>query len=322
MFGSDTHPTPLWDHPDFDHIGWASQVDLEDANHEVYRRPEESPHYSLSEDDWRPVFRKKGGHGDVVVHHDPDVGSIFAHYPHDKNLRPMLWTVADNPDGTDIDIMSSSGGGNWQTFHDKGAPGKSTPAVIKEVGGIVKIHHPDKVFKGTRVTGAASKNPASSTREFDFSRFSAEDVERYYIEVYGDDYRIYHRPPRPEHGAPLHDLTQVYPDDVYTHPHYYHGQRPASASDREATSAFMAARGNPDHTVKIYRAVPKHVTDINPGDWITTSPSYARIHAGNKSEGFHVLEATARAGDLHTDGNSLAEYGYNGTSAIKGRRIR
>lgn len=337
MYGPDTHPSPLWDHPDFEHVGWMHQNQIENAhlknaNHLVR---DISGVSSFAADDYRPAFAKKGGHGIVSVHHDPDVGSSLAYFPHDKSKRPMLWTVADNPDGSNIDIMSAvspsdaSSSGGWQTFHHEddpeAHPGRtrsflhSTPAILKEIGGIVKLHHPDRRLMGRRVTGMASKYPTSSTREFDFSRFSAEDVERYFREVYGNDYRINHRPPDPEHGAPLHDLTVVYPDDVYTHPHYYHGQRPASASDREATAAFMAARGNPEHPVKIYRAVPKHVTDINPGDWVTTSPSYARLHAGNKSEGFHVLEATARAGDLHTDGNSLAEFGYNGQGMIKAK---
>lgn len=338
-YGPDTHPTPLWDHPDFEHVGWMHQVDVEDATPKVRKSSTGKPGF---EETYRPVFAKRGGHGIVAVHHDPDVGSHLAYFPHDKTKRPMLWTIADNPDGSNVDIMSSSGSG-WQTHHEqdrfdreyKGLSLKarepfkhSSPAILKEIGGIVNLHHPNQVFKGMRVTGTAAtlaKQPGRTSlpvREFDFSKFSAEDIERYFREVYGDDYRINHRPPSPEHGAPLHDLTQVYPDDVYTHPHYYHGQRPASAVDRESTAAFMAARGNPEHPVKIYRAVPKHVTDINPGDWITTSPSYARLHAGNKSAGFHVLEATARAGDLHTDGDSLAEYGYNGQGTIRGRPRR
>jgi hypothetical protein len=341
MYGPDTHPSPLWDHPDFEHVGWMHQnqienADLKNANHLVR---DISGVSSFAADDYRPAFAKKGGHGIVAVHHDPDVGSSLAYFPHDKSKRPMLWTVADNPDGSNVDIMSSSGSG-WQTHHEQDrfdreyrGPNRkvrepfkhSSPAILKEIGGIVNLHHPNQVFKGMRVTGTAmmlANQPGRTSlpvRQFDFSKFSAEDIERYFLEVYGHDYRIYHRPPGPEHGAPLHDLTVVYPDDVYTHPHYYHGQRPASAADRESTAAFMAARGNPEHSVKIYRAVPKHVTEINPGDWVTTSPSYARLHAGNKSEGFHVLEATARAGDLHTDGNSLAEFGYNGQGMIKAK---
>jgi hypothetical protein len=172
------------------------QNDLEDATPKVRRSSTGKPGF---EETYRPVFAKRGGHGVVAVHHDPDVGSHLAYFPHDKTKRPMLWTIADNEDGSNIDVMSSvapSGlnpRGGWHTFHGEDDPDDpsvkkrpflhSSPSILKEVGGIVKIHHPDRPLTGRRVTGMSS--PDAPTRGFDFSRLSAEDVERYYNEVYG-----------------------------------------------------------------------------------------------------------------------------------------
>lgn len=64
-----------------------------------------------------------------------------------------------------------------------------------------------------------------------------------------------HRPG--QDGAPLHDLTgggEVYPEDVYTHPHFY-GLR----EDLPVHQMANSYRGQPDRPVTIYRAVPKVV---------------------------------------------------------------
>ena len=39
-----------------------------------------------------------------------------------------------------------------------------------------------------------------------------------------------------------------------------------------------AAKGKPNKKVKVYRAVPKGVTEINSGDWLTLSKEYAKMH--------------------------------------------
>jgi hypothetical protein len=318
-YGPDTHPTPLWNHPDYRHVGWRTTEFYDEGKATEVSDPKGA----------RPAFRHKDVPGVFTVNHDEDGTSI--HFEPDDEKKPPTLISVDRGPGEDHELNISTWGRyrpgevkDWMIGHKAADYG---PSLTRQMLRVAALHYPDSNFVGERVTGASSLNrgflEGDRSVRWPTNRFTAEDVERYYVEAYGDDdYKISHRPPRPEHGAPLHDLTQIYPDDVYTHPHYYHGQRPASASDREATAAFMAARGNPEHPVKIYRAVPSHVTDINPGDWVTTSRSYARSHAGNKTSGFHVLEATARAGDLHTDGNSLAEYGYNGQGTIRGRPRR
>jgi hypothetical protein len=79
-----------------------------------------------------------------------------------------------------------------------------------------------------------------------------------FIESSEEDYRGSHRAPGKGEGAPLHDLTQVYPDDIYTLPlptaarYYGHGE----PLDMEALSIMQRAKGRPMMPVKVYRAVP------------------------------------------------------------------
>lgn len=144
----------------------------------------------------------------------------------------------------------------------------------------------------------------------------------------GDDYRMQHRPPDADYGAPLHDLTgnnnAIYPDDIYTHPHYYDptGGDPSDRSYADAHAVARRVRGNPDAKVHIYRALPaEHAHQgFRPGDWVTTSKEYARGHGMNSDskDDWPVIKATVRAGDLHTAGDDLREYGYNGADTKMG----
>jgi 8-oxo-dGTP pyrophosphatase MutT (NUDIX family) len=128
-----------------------------------------------------------------------------------------------------------------------------------------------------------------------------------------DDYRMSHRPPGPgdDVGAPLHDLTQTFPSDVYTHPQHYH----PGGGDREAQQAMHRARGNPEAPVTIYRAQPKPHSSIRTGDWVSTSGDYARQHAMSNSGEEHdmpVVKATVPAKHIWSPGDDLHEYGYWG----------
>lgn len=116
-------------------------------------------------------------------------------------------------------------------------------------------------------------------------------------------------------GAPLNDLTQVYPDDIYSpmgRRYYGHG----GAEDIESFDSILKARGNPDAEITVYRAVPTSAPDeIYSGDWVTTSKKYAKQHG----EGFDeskILTAKVKAKDLFTDGNSPLEYGWQGAATL------
>ena len=133
------------------------------------------------------------------------------------------------------------------------------------------------------------------------------------------DYRMQHRPAGLE-GAPLHDLTanEVFPKGFYQRPDLYPAYH---SSDGEAVSKIFESRGRPDRLVWIYRAVPRGVRIIAPGDWVSITKSYARDegrHPSKPSEDMEVLAAKVRAKDIHTSGDSIQEWGYNGSAGVKG----
>jgi len=76
-------------------------------------------------------------------------------------------------------------------------------------------------------------------------------------------YRGEHLAPSREFGAPLHDVTgggNFYPKDFYS-PNGLHYYGDGSPYDIESYNAIMSAKGNPDATVTMYRAVPKTKTN-------------------------------------------------------------
>lgn len=142
-------------------------------------------------------------------------------------------------------------------------------------------------------------------------------------EAFDIGYRGHHQPPA--EGAPLHDLTNpahdsAMPDDVYTHPHFYdHG---GQDYDHESRRVVKSAKGRPDATVPIYRAVPAGVQHINPGDWVAVSKKYAQQHAISSSDSdpdMHVLEARVPAKHVRNGGNDIVEWGYGGTEPLQAK---
>lgn len=127
----------------------------------------------------------------------------------------------------------------------------------------------------------------------------------------GEDYRGSHRPGGPDHGAPFHDLNQMWGEDIYEHPEWYDSM---DYGIKNIQRQLNQARGNPDHPVVIYRASPPGITDINTGDWVTTSLPYARAHAEqseNPKEDFPIVRSTVPAKHVWTN-NDLHEWGYHG----------
>jgi hypothetical protein len=80
-------------------------------------------------------------------------------------------------------------------------------------------------------------------------RFSQGGTDSY-------DYRGEHQAPGPEGGAPLHDLTKVYPDDVYGPNGFQYYGETGNPSDRANFSLVQSMRGKPNAPVTMYRAVP------------------------------------------------------------------
>lgn len=75
-----------------------------------------------------------------------------------------------------------------------------------------------------------------------------------------DDYRIDHRAPNSDGDTPLYNLEDIYGDDIYgPNALRYFGTK--SPYDSETIAIMQSVRDEPDHKVKIYRAVPKVLTN-------------------------------------------------------------
>lgn len=113
------------------------------------------------------------------------------------------------------------------------------------------------------------------------------------------------------YGATLDDLTKILPADVYSQTGkqlYGIGNR---LIDSEWRIAALKARNKPDELITIYRAVPKGVKDINSGDWVTTSPTYAKWHGENVLDGeYQIVKKSVPAKTLSTEGYPY-EFGYH-----------
>lgn len=71
-----------------------------------------------------------------------------------------------------------------------------------------------------------------------------------------DEYRGQHSAPDRDSGAPLHDLTTVYPEDVYSSNGRQYYSTGEDRIDRQAFELINELRGKPNALVTIYRAVP------------------------------------------------------------------
>jgi hypothetical protein len=130
------------------------------------------------------------------------------------------------------------------------------------------------------------------------------------------EYRGAHKAPRnDDYHSPGYELDRgMYPDDVYgENGHHYYGTG-NNKMDRAVLDILREARGNPDHPITVYRAVPSEFKDqdINPGDWVTPSIDYAHQH-GLGWDSHHIIEKTVPAKHIWTEGNSLHEFGYDPT---------
>jgi hypothetical protein len=131
------------------------------------------------------------------------------------------------------------------------------------------------------------------------------------------EYRGSHTAPyRTEDGAtaPAYELNRTYPDDIYgSNAHRYYGD--SSQMDKDTFALLQAAKGNPDHPITIYRAVPKEFAgeDIYTGDWVTPNLDYAKQHGLYFDDGYHIIEKTVPAKHIWTNADSIHEFGYDPT---------
>jgi len=90
-----------------------------------------------------------------------------------------------------------------------------------------------------------------------------------------NEYRGSHTAPSKSYGAPLHDLTQIYPADIYSsNASRYYGDRSTEHSDDLSISIMHSVRNKPNAKVKIYRAVPSIITTQDKIDDIKKQKAY------------------------------------------------
>ena len=136
-------------------------------------------------------------------------------------------------------------------------------------------------------------------------------------------YGMQHRPGGD--GPPLRDLLVggLAPRDIYEHPEWYTGVD--DQSSRDAIAAVMRYRGRP--RAWIYRAGPTR--ELNPGDWVALSRSYANTHRASVDPTYKVCAFRVNTNDVRWAGDDLAEWGYFGAetktipeNCSRGRRAR
>lgn len=125
-------------------------------------------------------------------------------------------------------------------------------------------------------------------------------------------YRGSHTAPNAkEYGATIDNLDALMPKDVYSSQAIRLYGLMDKTIDSEWYRAVKKAQGNPDAEIEIFRAVPKGVKDINPGDWITTSKTYAKMHGENALDGeYDIVSKKVKAKTLSSEGYPY-EFGYN-----------
>jgi len=113
------------------------------------------------------------------------------------------------------------------------------------------------------------------------------------------------------YGGTLDDLSKIMPADVYSSKGINLYGLGDPKVDAEWFKAAYQAKNNPDKLITIYRAVPKGVKDINNGDWVTTSQTYAKMHGENTLNGdYKILSNQVPAKTLSSEGYPY-EFGYN-----------
>lgn len=121
-------------------------------------------------------------------------------------------------------------------------------------------------------------------------------------------------PLRNGEDAPAFDLTQLYPDNIYSEKASRLYSSGFPEADRKAISILQDIKGNPDAEITIYRAVPKGkgIKDFNKGDWVTLTKEYVKEHGESNLDGkYEILSKKVKADELFTDANSIQEFGYD-----------
>ena len=128
------------------------------------------------------------------------------------------------------------------------------------------------------------------------------------------EYKGEHEAPMKDSGAPLHNVTGVYPKDFYGNKGFQHYADFGDKMDRDTYNKIQSYLAMPDRPLTVYRAVPRDpsIKTINKGDWVTINRDYAKNHGEGALNGdYKILKKDVYARDLFTAGDSHHEWGYD-----------
>lgn len=184
----------------------------------------------------------------LTVYHG--TGSKFKKFDLKKTTQGIIWFTSDKNK-----ILSNEAGAQGKGYLITAEVAINNPAGWDEYDklGLGQI-------KGNGFDGVILKD---ADGQFDCFVFSPRQIKIIKSEKIPDhqlseeDYKGQHRAPDKDGGAPLYDLTKIYPDDIYSSKaEQYYGDRSTEYSDAETISLFQSVRGKPNKHVRIYRAVP------------------------------------------------------------------
>lgn len=167
-------------------------------------------------------------------------------------------------------------------------------------------------YKGRRI-------PIKSGMKGKFKKENLQNVKK--LE---EDYKMQHRPDTEWNMTPddLLGENSVAPKDIYEHPEYYLVNDNNKVLE-ETKKVLESVKDKPNEMITIYRATPGN--EINDGDWVTLSKSYAEDHNYSQLDGKgNILEKKVPVKDVQWAGDDLAEWGYfpkKGNTKIEGNRI-
>ena len=197
----------------------------------------------------------------------------------------------------DINRIKTVYGRETQNYFDN----KVANNELKEIYSQKRSAIPSVQF-GSHSTSFANNIPQST------QNVNSDTSTRYSMQEEQNDvsYRGEHQPDRMGVG---YDLTSegIIDDSIYTNPEWYAAM--SEKSYQESFEVLNRVRNNPNADVTIYRATPS--TEINPGDWITLSKTYAQEHLARSLDNKgNVVEKVVKAKDIQWAGDDINEFGY------------
>ena len=185
--------------------------------------------------------------------------------------------------------------------------------------------------------GYVKPTAAELRREANIQKFGYDPNE--VSQTADTSYRGGHQPrgPQSENPVRLDDITKSVTGESGGYPSEFYGPNGAKyyapgprfigdeygMANKESYGAIIKAKNSPDAEVTMYRAVPNedNITSINEGDFVTLSPTYAKLHG---AEGYgprgddvgKVISQKVKVKDLYFAGDDVNEFGYFPSSGL------